>query len=142
MKDQIIPRISVKILIAPILIFGFYVHFHGDYGPGGAFQAGVILAAGIVLYALIFGLEEAKRVCPMPFTIALGALGYMLYASVGLTSVVLGGNAFDYNLLSHDPVAGQHLGIILIEAGVLSTVFGAMVTLFYAFAGRKRSASR
>jgi multicomponent Na+:H+ antiporter subunit B len=138
MKDQIIPRISVKILIPPILLFGFYVHFHGDYGPGGAFQAGVILAAGIVLYALIFGLQEAKRVCPMPFTIAMGAIGYMVFAGTGLLSVLLGGNALDYNLLSHDPVAGQHLGIIIIEAGVVSTVFGAIVTLFYAFAGRRR----
>jgi multicomponent Na+:H+ antiporter subunit B len=33
-------------------------------------------------------------------------------------------------------VHGQHLGIILVEIGVLFTVAATMILIFYAFAGR------
>ena len=39
-----------------MLLFALYVQFHGDYGPGGGFQAGVIVAVGVILHALV--LEE------------------------------------------------------------------------------------
>ena len=61
MTQHIILRVLAKLLIPLIMLFGLYVQFHGDYGPGGGFQAGVIFAAAIVLYALIFGIDEARR---------------------------------------------------------------------------------
>ena len=36
----------------------------GELGPGGGFQAGVITAATLVLYAIIFGREAARRLVP------------------------------------------------------------------------------
>ena len=60
MKNQPILRVVAKLLIPYILLYAFYVQWHGDYGPGGGFQAGVIFAAGIILYALIFGLQAAE----------------------------------------------------------------------------------
>ena len=59
MKDHDILRVTAKALIPLIFLFGLYVQFHGDFGPGGGFQAGVIFAAAVILYALIFGLDEA-----------------------------------------------------------------------------------
>ncbi len=50
MRTLPILRVVTKLLIPYILLFGFYVQFHGDYGPGGGFQAGVILAAAVILY--------------------------------------------------------------------------------------------
>ena len=44
MDHHLILRVVTKILIAPILLYGLYVQFHGDYSPGGGFQAGVIFA--------------------------------------------------------------------------------------------------
>ncbi len=38
--------------------------------------------------------------------------------------------------ISNDPVHGQHLGILLIEAGVGMTVAGVMITIFHAFSRR------
>jgi multicomponent Na+:H+ antiporter subunit B len=137
MHDQVILRVGTKMLIPPILLFALYVQFHGDYGPGGGFQAGVIFAAGFVLYALIFGLKTAKSVLPMSFALTCSAFGVMLYAGVGVVSLFKGGNFLDYGVLRHDPVHGQHLGILLVELGVLITVFGVMLAIFYAFAGRK-----
>ena len=53
---NLVLRVAAKMLIPPILMFALYVQFHGDTGPGGGFQAGVIFAAAIILYALVFGI--------------------------------------------------------------------------------------
>ena len=55
---------------------------------------------------------------------------------VGLLCVVLGGNFLEYSVLSSDPVSGQQLGILLIEAGVGTAVCGALLSIFHAFAER------
>ena len=60
MHNNPILRISTKILFAPIILFGLYVQFHGDFGPGGGVQAGVIVASAFILYSLVFGNKEGK----------------------------------------------------------------------------------
>lgn len=139
MRDQIILRIAAKILIGPILLFALYVQFHGDYGPGGGFQAGVIFAAGVILYALVFGLDRARAAIPTRIVTWCGTLGVLIFAGVGVVAMFMGGNFLDYGVLLYDAGHAQHIGILLVEAGVLVTVFGVMVTLFYSFAGRRRS---
>ena len=62
MTRHSILRITAKFMIPYILLFALYVQFHGDFGPGGGFQAGVIFASGFILYGLIFGIENARRV--------------------------------------------------------------------------------
>jgi multicomponent Na+:H+ antiporter subunit B len=136
--DRVILRIGAKILIPFIMLYALYVQFHGDYGPGGGFQAGVIFAAAFVLYALIFGLGNVVKVLPPKAAYVCGALGVAIYLSVGYLSLALGGEFLNYNVLAHDPAHGQHYGILGVELGVLITVFGVMVALFYAFAGRRR----
>ena len=138
MEDRVILRVGAKILIPFILMFALYVQFHGDYGPGGGFQAGVIFAAGFILYALIYGLDTAKRVLPLWFVWFCGALGVWIYAGVGVVTLVMGGEYLDYGVLAQDAEQGQELGILLVELGVLTTVFGVMVAIFYAFAGRRQ----
>ncbi|HKJ01950.1 MAG TPA: Na(+)/H(+) antiporter subunit B [Longimicrobiales bacterium] len=138
MDDRVILRIGTKFLIPFILLFALYVQFHGDYGPGGGFQAGVIFAAAFVLYALVYGLGRAKEVLPPGFVHTCSALGVMIYAGTGVVTMLKGGLFLDYNVLLHDPHHGQHWGIFSVEFGVLVTVFGVMVSIFYAFAGRRR----
>ena len=138
MDDRVILRVGTKMLIPFILLFALYVQFHGDYGPGGGFQAGVIFAAAFILYALVFGLSTAMNVLPPKVVYACSALGVMIYMGTGYLGLALGGNFLDYGVLAHDPEHGQHYGILLVELGVLTTVFGVMVAVFYAFAGRRR----
>ncbi len=136
MKSKPILRVASKLLIPPILLFALYVQFHGDFGPGGGFQAGIIFAAAFILYALLFGVENARRVVP-PWVRRTGlAAGVLLYGGVGVAGMVLGGNYLDYSVLAATPLAGQHLGILLIELGVGTTVAAAMITIFLIFAGR------
>lgn len=137
-EDHLILRIVAKILIPFILLFALYVQFHGDYGPGGGFQAGVIFAAAIFLYTMIFGLNTARRVINQSLIKMLAALGVLIYGSVGIVSMLNGGNFLDYNMLASDPVAGQHLGILLIELGVGCTVTSVMVMIFFNFVGRQQ----
>jgi len=138
MRRHIVLRVIAKLLIPPILLFALYVQFHGDFGPGGGFQAGVIFGAGFILYALIYGVENAQRVAPPDVVRVLVALGVLIFAGVGVVDLILGGNYLDYNVMAEDPVAGQHIGIIAVELGVGITVAAVMMTIFFAFAGRER----
>jgi len=136
MRSDLILRIVGKLLIPFILLFAVYVQFHGDYGPGGGFQAGVIFASGIVLYAIIFGLDNSRRVIPDWLVESMLSLGMLLYISVGVFGILLGGNFLDYSVLGYDAVHGQHRGIFWIELGVGITVSGVMLKIFYMFAAR------
>jgi multicomponent Na+:H+ antiporter subunit B len=138
MRNDIILRVIAKITMPFMLLFAVYVQFHGDFGPGGGFQAGTIAAAAILFYGLIFGLEAARRLAPEWLVEKMLAAGVLIYAGVGVAGILLGGNYLDYFVLAHDPVHGQHRGIFWVEAGVALTVSGVMLKIFYMFAGRGR----
>ena len=134
MRDYLVLRVVTKLLAPFILIFALYVQFHGDYGPGGGFQAGVIFASGFILYSLVFGVASARKILPMGILRAGIAGGVLLFAGVGVAGLLMGGNYLDYFVLAQDPVKGQHLGILLIEFGVGLTVASVMMTVFFTFA--------
>jgi multicomponent Na+:H+ antiporter subunit B len=138
LRQHLIPRVVGRLLIPFILLFGLYVQFHGEYSPGGGFQAGAIIAAAIILFALLEGEEKALSVIPRHVRLGLMAGGAILYSAVGVAGIVLGGNFLDYSVLAEDPVKGQQLGILLIEAGVGITVTGVLLSIFHAFAARGR----
>ncbi len=138
MKNDLILRVIGKLLIPFILLFALYVQFHGDFGPGGGFQAGVIFATAIVFYSLIFGLDSTRRIIPDRLVEIMLAGGVLLYIGVGIVGMLLGGNFLDYFVLDPDPVIGQHRGIFWVEAGVGITVAGVMLKIYYMFASRGR----
>ena len=138
MSDLVVLRIVSKLLIPFILLFALYVQMHGDYGPGGGFQAGVIFASAFILYALVFGLANARRVIPRRTLKRLIALGVLLFAGVGVGALALGGNYLEYAAFAKDPATGNHIGIWLVELGVGITVSAVMIAIFFAFAGRGR----
>ena len=138
LRHHLIPRVVGRVLIPFILLFGLYVQFHGEYGPGGGFQAGALIAAGIILFALIEGEQRALRVLPHRLLLGLMAAGPLIYGAVGVAGIVLGGNFLDYSPLASNPVKGQQLGILIIEAGVGITVTGVLLSVFHAFAARGR----
>ena len=136
MREHTVLRIVSQLVIAPMLLYALYVQFHGEYSPGGGFQAGVILATAIILYGLIFGVEAA-RAAVTPTLLRIGAAGGLLiYGGTGVATILLGGNFLDYDrLFAH---GGQHYGLIIIELGVGITVASVMIAIFYVFAGRGR----
>ena len=138
MSLDLILRIGTKLILPFILMFALYVQFHGDYGPGGGFQAGVIAAGMVILIAITFGMSAAKRVAPQAVVERMVPLGVLVFAGTGVVGLLLGKNFLDYSVLGHDPVHAREWGILLVELGVLITVSGTMTALFYAFVERGR----
>lgn len=141
--NNLVLRVGAKLLLPFILMFALYVQFHGDYGPGGGFQAGVIAAAAVILTAIAFGQNAAKRIAPPAVTRAMVPLGVLIYAGVGVIGLLGGRNYLDYSVFTvfgAQTPAAREIGILLVEAGVLVTVSGTMISLFYAFADRERDA--
>jgi len=138
MKHNLILRITAKLLIPFIILFAFYVQFHGDFGPGGGFQAGVIFSSAFILYTLVYGLENAERIIPLRILQILASLGVLIYAGTGVASLLLGGQFLNYNVLADVPITGQHIGIIVIELGVGITVAAVMIMIFFLFSERGR----
>lgn len=131
-------RVVSRGLFPFIFLFALYVQFHGDYGPGGGFQAGVIFAAAFVLYGLVFGIDNARKVMPRRVLNLLIPAGLLIYAGVGVANMLLGGAFLDYGSFAPThPEEGQHLGILLIELGVGVTVAGVLTAVFFTFADRR-----
>lgn len=143
--------VAARFLIPIICLYAFYVLAHGEFGAGGGFQAGVILAAGLILHALVFGVRETMKALPAEFVRSCAALGVLGYAAVGFLAMVHGGRFLDYDaLLSPEFEAGlpsshlvgghhhwgQRIGILAIETGVMLAVASTMTAIFYAFANR------
>jgi len=140
LRHHLVPRVVGQLLIPFIVLFGLYLQFHGEFGPGGGFQAGAIIAVGIVLHSLLEGEAAGRAILPTRVLVGLMTGGALLFCAVGIAGMLLGGNFLDYAVLAVDPVAGQQLGIHLVEAGVGITVTSTLVAAFHAFADREPAA--
>jgi len=137
MRHHLILRVVTKLLVGTIILFAFYVQFHGDYSPGGGFQAGVIMAVAFILYGIVFGLRKVQAVFPVWVVHRLMALGLLVYAGTGVVAMLLGYDYLNYGAFNPaHPASGQHFGILAVEAGVGITVTGVMTAIYYAFAAR------
>lgn len=132
-------RIVGKIAIPFIILFALYVQFHGEYSPGGGFQAGALFAAAIILYGLLEGRPAAALIIPPRVLQTMAAGGALIFGGIGVITLFLGGNFLQYDVLRADPVKAQQFGIIVIEAGVGITVAGVLLAVYHAFAARGRS---
>lgn len=138
MKLDVVLRVGVKLLLPFMLLFALYVQLHGELGPGGGFQAGVIAAGMVILYALIFGVRQAKQLVPQRLVEIMVPTGVLIYAGTGVAGMLLGANFLDYSPLGPDSRHGQEYGIMAVELGVLVTVSSSMLAIFYAFVDRGR----
>ena len=121
-----------RMIIPFIQLFALYVIVHGESGPGGGFQGGVILASSIILLLVIFGLPEAKRIISERLGILLASVGLFLYAGIGLASIFFGGKYLEYDVLPLiNPVKASEFGIIFVEIGIGITVMAVMVLILY-----------
>lgn len=136
MTRHTVLRVVAKFLIAPIILYAFYVQWHGELGPGGGFQAGVIFAVAFILYGIVFGLEALVTVFPTHVIRVLFGLGVLIYAGTGFLALFFGKTFLDYSYLGHHAVHAQEWGIILVEIGVGITVATVMIAIYIAFASR------
>jgi len=140
-ERHIIVRVVGKMMIPLVLLFACYVQAHGDYGPGGGFQAGVIFASGLMIYMLLFGIDAAERLVPPSVLQRLIALGLLIYGGIGVVNILQGGHFLDYRTLSSDAAHGIHYGVLGIELGVGITVTAVITTIIFTFTGYLRRGS-
>ena len=139
MKNRIVLRTISNYITPFIIMFGCYIQLHGDYSPGGGFQAGVICASAFILYGIISGLDSLEKVLSINVIKILCCFGPLLYGGVGIVSMIMGGEFLNYSALdANNPKHGQHIGIVIIELGVGITVFAVTMIIFTVFASRNK----
>ena len=137
MTHHVILRVVAKLIIPFILLFALYVQFHGESGPGGGFQAGVLFATALILYALVYGTAAARSVARPRLLFTLMAAGVLLYVVTGLMSLPYGASFLDYGIFASHFTAGQLVGIFLVEFGVGISVAATMIAIYLAIGERR-----
>jgi len=130
---NLVVSLACRIMVPFIFLFGLYVIMFGHYGPGGGFQGGTILAAGVILLRLSLGREATIKKFSPQLSLILGAIGLLIYAGTGITALLCGGNYLDYSYLPLSGVSDaerRYYGILFVEIGVGLGVFGVLLSIF------------
>jgi len=130
LKEFNIIKIILLFIIPYITLYAIYIQLNGEVSPGGGFQAGVIFATGLIAYDLVSGKEALENHFTIKSLTICGVLGVLIYASTGLISLIMGAEFLNYSVLLKNNIAGQHLGIFMIELGVGLTVSSIMCLIY------------
>ncbi len=131
--QSVIVQRTASIMMPLVQLFALYVLFFGQYGPGGGFVAGVMIAASLVLGLLAFGEagptgQRAKRLLDGD------GFGLLLFIAVGGLCLIGGGEFLNY---SEAPIPGldapsrRYLGILMTQVGVALDVAVAAVSIVF-----------
>jgi multicomponent Na+:H+ antiporter subunit B len=123
-------RVLGVVLIGFTILLGLYIVAHGALTPGGGFQGGVILGAGVLLVFLAGEFVTVKRLHPVETLEVIEAVGAGGFAALGLGGLIAGGAAF-HNFISTG-TSGMLISagtIPLSNLAVGCAVFGAIVIL-------------
>ena len=135
-QDSVIVRTIVRIMVPFIELFALYVIMHGASGPGGGFQGGVIFGAAIILYAMIYGIDEGRKRVSDALDRSLASAGLVIFAGTGLLCIIFGGAFLQYGavpLIPNDPAEVSKYLIDLVEIGIGTTVLAVMISIFFDF---------
>ncbi|MDZ7806473.1 MAG: MnhB domain-containing protein [Gracilimonas sp.] len=125
--------LGTRFLSPYIMVFGFYVIFHGHYSPGGGFQGGTLLAVSLLLVRIASGTKIANLQFKDYLATPLAAIGVIIYFGTGLLALIMGGYFLDYEQLPIPGLEGAELrywGILIIELGIGLTVMTVLVLIY------------
>ena len=125
--DTLIINLLSKFILPILMLFGFYVHSHGDYTPGGGFQAGVIFACALCLYYFINLNNKIKRFTHN-FLTYISMIGFIFYLGLGILSFFITGKFLDYTFLPFEHNNAR--GVFIVEFGIMLIVFSSVVRTF------------
>ena len=128
----VVTSTAFRVLVPISLVYGVYVLMHGEYSPGGGFQAGALLAIGIVLARLIMGADAGFNISGKNALILAG-IGTCIYAFTGVLTLFGGGQVLDYGFIPfkifHELPEMHALGILMIEVGVTICVMNTIIDI-------------
>lgn len=129
--DDPILRMSARILVPVIMLFGLYVILNGHLSPGGGFSGGAIIGAGLILYQNAFGFNNARKIFNEKTYKTISACALLTYCLCKTYSFFTGAN----HLNSHIPlgIPGHILssGLILILNICVGMVVACTMYTFY-----------
>jgi multicomponent Na+:H+ antiporter subunit B len=132
----IIVRVLGKTAIPIVFVFALHVAMSAPSDPGGGFAGGAFAAAALILYGLIFGMDEARRAVPT-FVLRAGAIVSLLaLILLGMSGMPAGHEFLNFETLTQTGPRAVRLGAGLVEAGLTIVVFCSLSLVFYAVAGR------
>ena len=133
LHDSVIVRRLGEFLIPFVQLFGLYVLFFGQYGPGGGFVGGVMLGASLIVGMLIFG-PEGQPAAMAKKALKADGLGLIIFAGLGGLCLIGGGEFLNYSSIQIPGLAGpmrRHLGIIVAQIGVAIDVAVAAISIAF-----------
>jgi multicomponent Na+:H+ antiporter subunit B len=125
--QHLVVRKITEILLPFIQTYGFYVLLNGHHSPGGGFAGGAILGASLIIFSLVFGLEEAKKKIPQFLLTIIRSIGAMTYTLLAMVGLILGGNVLGNGALSLELALYLEPAIGLVVAGVMVCFFYKLV---------------
>ncbi|WP_411345428.1 Na+/H+ antiporter subunit A [Paenibacillus sp. WLX1005] len=130
-SNDVILATGTKVIVFIILTFALYLFFAGHNNPGGGFIGGLMAASALILLALAFNVELARRVVPIDYR-DLIATGLGIAYLTGIGSFLFGmpflSHTFAYVEL---PFLGKtELATAMIfDLGVFLTVIGVTMII-------------
>jgi multicomponent Na+:H+ antiporter subunit B len=138
--ESIIIQTAFRYAVPLIFLYAIYVLTHGEYSPGGGFQAGALLAMVVVLSRLVEG-DKAEINITGNNSFILAGIGTFIFALTGWITMAFGGKFLDYSMLPID-VADKYRhqwGILTIEIGVTVCVMATIIVIFDAITRKGES---
>jgi len=131
--DSVIVLTLGRLLIPLTQLFGLYVLFFGQYGPGGGFVGGVIFGTSMILSVLIFGPSSSFSKLARKVLHGDG-LGLLIFAGVGGLCLIGGGeflNYADLEIPGLEVASRRYLGILITQIGVAVDVAVTAVSIVF-----------
>ncbi|MBD3222333.1 Na+/H+ antiporter subunit B [bacterium] len=126
---SLILQVMTRGLTPLLLLFSVYLLLRGHNSPGGGFAGGLIASSVLVLFALVFGVQETRkalRVSPLSLLVS----GLAIAVLSGLVGWFEGGDFLQAWWYGREVEIIHHFGTpLLFDLGVYLTVLGAMLTM-------------
>jgi len=138
---SLIVKMTARLTVCFMLLYGIYILSHGHLSPGGGFAGGLIVTLAFINIMLAYGKDTALKKLPGIVRVFFDNLGALLLFSVALLSFTMG--YFLINLFSKgEPLGWFRIGTIplnylAVALKVGAGIFAIFVSFLLLRAGRK-----
>lgn len=112
-KNDLILKLSAKVLCPIIFVFGIYIILNGHLSPGGGFSGGAILGSGMILYVSAFGFTKTQRWFNENIYKICKITALCMYGTIGSYFYIMGANGWENHIPLGTPGHILSSGIIL-----------------------------
>ena len=131
-------RVTAKILVPLIIMFGIYVILNGHLGPGGGFSGGAVIGGGLILYAAAFGFDQLEKLINLRRYRIIVLCSLLFYSCSKCYSFFCGANGYETIFTAGTPGKIFSAGLILPLNIAVGIVVACTMYGFYAVFKRGR----